>query len=368
MKMESLLSLRDAVRLLGVTNDVARPQANVDCPVCHGKKKLNLAFDKGTDGLGLFRCAKCGVSGRSLHLWALYNGLPLDDLKGAARHYHQFIGDTYGRSNVNREKITLPAANPVRIVDLPPASLEKRDATYRGLLAVSILSETHTVSLLNRGLTKEDIERNEYRSFPLRDGTEVAQKLLSMGCDLEGVPGFFLNQNGKWQLRKYTSGILIPQRSINGLIQGFQIRLDTKSKDGIRYLSLSSKDLVKGAPGKTYCHFRKGEKGYKEIILTEGALKGDVISSLSGYSILSVPGVNSRRYLPEALHILKGKGLQRVAVAFDMDALTNIHVQEALEKVRELLKRSHFEYYTLMWNPEYKGLDDYLLAKKNSPL
>ena len=108
MKMESLLSLRDAVRLLGVTNDVARPQANVDCPVCHGKKKLNLAFDKGTDGLGLFRCAKCGVSGRSLHLWALYNGLPLDDLKGAARHYHQFIGDTYGRRNVNREKITLP--------------------------------------------------------------------------------------------------------------------------------------------------------------------------------------------------------------------------------------------------------------------
>jgi hypothetical protein len=221
-----------------------------------------------------------------------------------------------------------------------------------------------------------------------------------MGATLEGVPGFYKDKNGDWTLKDCGSGILIPQRNSKGQIQGFQIRADdrphicrncrffikgtckcSKSKfcdaavkkdsscsefkeAGSRYFALSSRDEDCGTGSQTYVHFREGVRGFGDMIITEGALKADVISALSGYSVLSVPGVNSLKFLPQALRSLLNKDLCRVIIAYDMDIRENDKVKRARDKLESLLRHLEIPYRNLSWDETYKGLDDYLWAEK----
>ena len=89
-------------------------------------------------------------------------------------------------------------------------------------------------------------------------------------------------------------------------------------------------------------------------------MKADVINALTGMTILAVPGVNTLTHLKAALADLKADGLQEVKTAFDMDYATNQHVQNGLENLFALLDAKGFRYGTYLWDPRYKGLDDFI--------
>lgn len=59
---------------------------------------------------------------------------------------------------------------------------------------------------------------------------------------------------------------------------------------------------------------------------------------------------------------MRAKGLREIKTAFDMDMRTNPYVQEAYQKLLELLNSMGFRYGTYLWDENYKGLDDYLWA------
>lgn len=65
--------------------------------------------------------------------------------------------------------------------------------------------------------------------------------MLGNGCMLEGVPGFYTRLDNTYDINFYSalSGILIPIRSIEGKIQGFQIRVD-RPINGNKYIWFSS--------------------------------------------------------------------------------------------------------------------------------
>ena len=46
--------------------------------------------------------------------------------------------------------------------------------------------------------------------------------------------------------------------------------------------------------------------------------------------------------------------------AFDMDFLINPHVQNGYRELTKLLSGMGYQYGTYLWDPEYKGLDDYV--------
>ena len=46
--------------------------------------------------------------------------------------------------------------------------------------------------------------------------------------------------------------------------------------------------------------------------------------------------------------------------AFDMDYLTNPNVDSGYARLREMLSRVGMQYGTYLWDPQYKGLDDYM--------
>lgn len=58
---------------------------------------------------------------------------------------------------------------------------------------------------------------------------------------VKGVPGFYRDTDGNWTInfKAENSGILIPIVSLDGFIQGFQIRVDHVT-DTKKYIWLSS--------------------------------------------------------------------------------------------------------------------------------
>ena len=89
-------------------------------------------------------------------------------------------------------------------------------------------------------------------------------------------------------------------------------------------------------------------------------MKADIIYSLSGNTTLAVPGVNGLGHLEEALTQLKNRGLAHIQAAFDMDYMTNYHVQAGYTNLYALLDSLDISYSTLVWDPRYKGLDDFI--------
>ncbi len=111
-----------------------------------------------------------------------------------------------------------------------PVDYEQRDHVYREMLKLLKLSFSHKADLRRRGLTEAEISRMEqlgYRSICAEDSVSIARRLIRSGCNLKGVPGFFVNRNHDWEVAFYrkNSGYLCPAWSVDGFLAAFQIRM-----------------------------------------------------------------------------------------------------------------------------------------------
>ncbi len=94
--------------------------------------------------------------------------------------------------------------------------------------------------------------------------------------------------------------------------------------------------------------------------LTEGELKADVATALSGVLTISVPGVSAWR---GALPVLRSLAPATVLLAFDADAATNHHVARAAEATAQALESEGWEVAAESLDPALvKGIDDALAA------
>ena len=89
-------------------------------------------------------------------------------------------------------------------------------------------------------------------------------------------------------------------------------------------------------------------------------MKADVIHFLTGQTVLAVAGVNSLSQLRPVLEELQAAGMEQIMTAFDMDYLINPHVRAGQENLAHLLDQCGISYGTYLWDPRYKGLDDYI--------
>jgi hypothetical protein len=359
--MANEIRLSDAVYLLGLDYPIINAgSVDVVCPVCGeaGKKakKLNLDYSNN-----VFHCPKCDLGGGVLDFWAFFRGIKASTKK----ELYKMAAIDINKHQNGADARPLKEKRIEKRVDVDAASLSTRTKTYKGLIDILTLTDDHRKELKRRGLSDDAIESGQYRSYPLINLAAIASALLAKGLVLDGVPGFY-KENGKWTFIKKPSGILIPVRTGLDDVQGFQLRKDTlQSDEDVRYLTLSTKFKPSGACARAYTHFRKGSSAnLKEIILTEGPLKADIISYFTGMSVIGIPGVNSIYFLQEYLEQLKKLGLEKVYIAFDMDLYTNKYVGIALENIKSVLSTNRIRYSTLEWDHTYKGLDDYLLAVK----
>jgi len=212
---------------------------------------------------------------------------------------------------------------------------------------------------------------NMYRSLPMdykKRQRVVGQ--LSSWFDLSGMPGFYTS-NGKWQMSncKY-SGILLPVCDKDNNIQGLQIRYDNLSpkiivdangnrveKKGDRFRWLSTNGSYENGTGiPSYIHI-VGDITSDTLHLTEGPLKADVASYLSGGELfIGLTGVQNIGFLREVITELKPK---RILECIDMDVRTNDHVRKAQAKIRAICMPLCEQYRAITWPVDQKGIDDY---------
>lgn len=145
---------------------------------------------------------------------------------------------------------------------------------------------------------------------------------------MQGVPGFYVNDYGKWTVKFYTrtSGIVIPLRGADGLLHGLQIRLDhpirdkddPPDKEGAKYLPLTSTGKNQGVSAGTPVHFI-GDPHARVVYVTEGALKADIAHALTSRTFVATVGANNSNGLDELFAFLHRNGTEEIIEAEDMD-------------------------------------------------
>ena len=342
------------------------------CPFCKGKAKLNINRVKG-----MWRCAKCDEHGNALTLHAKLNGISNKD---AYKDLSQ--SDKIGKTTVQAEE---------EDVTLPLADLYIRDSYYRSLLRQTVLSDKHRECLHKRGLTDEQIAKLGYKTYPVCGLNTIAKNAFGDAMsdnfetkhlhadDFTGekvVPGFYDCLCGEaMKLVRKKNGFLIPVKTFDGKISGFQIRNDDlgplssqEDKENFHkytWLSSSSKITGRSVTGCENIHY-VGFNGKfpKNVYLTEGCLKADIASTLSNKPFIAIMGVNNVSQLPKNLYFLKENGVETINICLDMDYLEKKEVAKALRNIQNIIESIGLKYHNIHWDPQYKGIDDYLVAKK----
>jgi len=225
------------------------------------------------------------------------------------------------------------AQKPAAVPGFEIAPLRRRHDVYYDMLTAMSLTEKHLLDLTDRGLPSERVRQNMYHSMP--DSSYKRRAIagfLAKRHDLRGVPGFYYSNYGHWELWG-KPGILIPICDADGYIQGLQIRLDGVNKKKYRWLSSNPDyDLPYGTASSTWVHVTgrrpsAGNRDSGEVFITEGGLKGDVASCLSGGDLLFIctAGASSIRHLADTLRSLC---ISKVYGCYDMDKIAEFRELE----------------------------------------
>ncbi len=219
-----------------------------------------------------------------------------------------------------------------------PADRDTLHRAYSAILGRLSLSPAHRQDLRRRGLQDAQIDAIGLRTLPVRGRAKVAKDALGdVGGDLETalrVPGLFMkrSEDRAWLTLGGAPGLLVPSRDTHGRIFSLQVRRDEPGPGGARYQFLTSTGEERGnGPGPVQGAHVPRHKAPPEVLrLTEGPLKAEVSTHLSGVLTIAAPGVSAwRLFLP----VLAELRPARVLVAFDADFQTNPHVARELRNL-----------------------------------
>lgn len=345
----------------GLTVRIDKPtHLDCDCPECDGKGKLHINISTNQ-----FRCNKCGYSGGMLDLYMMFNNAPSH--KDAHKEMLKFIGKD-GYDHQLSIKKTENAKTAERKQAEHKASPYNLDKTYRAFLSLCELKDKHLKELTSkkRGLNEAQIKAFGFKSAPtsFKEHRHIVKELLKEKCVLKGVPGFFIDNKGKWNFAFFDNceGILTPVINLKKQVVGLQLRLDVPFKDKetgkeTRFIWFSTPYKKNGTGSGSPVHITN-RKHLKVIYLTEGPMKANIASMYSGKTFAAIAGVNCQTELEKFLKDVKAKGCETIIDCFDMDYKHNPHVRKARRKLCQLVKKIGLKYVVLQWNDRYKGIDD----------
>jgi hypothetical protein len=230
-----------------------------------------------------------------------------------------------------------------------------RSAIYSQLLGDLELCMAHFDALRRRGLSADEIGRRGYRTIDAGRIRRSIDQILGRHPreTVLGVPGFS-EREGR-VLFSVTRGFLIPVRDLTGSIVALKVRHD-QDYSGPKYTWASGR----GASCGNVVHIPLGVESPQPLVrLTEGELKADVATALSGVPTISAPGVGTWAL---AVPVLRAMGARAVRLAFDRDGKPG--TLAATEKALFGLTRDGFVVELEWWDGNAgKGIDDALAAE-----
>lgn len=231
---------------------------------------------------------------------------------------------------------------------LAPTPEDRVHVIYSALLSLLECSTEHRAALNARGFSNKEIDKANYRSLPIRR-REVVDKLANLyDNDLAGVPGFWRDDKGNWELAG-KSGVLIPVRDEQGRIAALKVRVDKPSNPSQKYLLISSNPkqdkgdgsikYPNGTPARALVHWPMPRpKTIDTFRITEGELKADIATSLTNQYTVAIPGIGAWRL---ALEAAKASGASRVLIAFDSDKNKVSNAEGVIDAAYKHLQKAH---------------------------
>ena len=276
------------------------------------------------------------------------------------RHRTDRAGADYWLYSTDPSVATEVAVVPPGPRDVPESRADDAtlDKVYRTLLGAADLSDEHRDQLIQRGLSNEAIGDKLYRSVSQSTRKTVVRQLRKDFSDevLLTVPGFYMRRERLALGGDH--GLWMPVANVSGSVVAIKVRRD-EAEDGARYRYLSSKQHGGPGPG-AQVHVPLGySRETRRVRLTEGELKADVATALTGVLTLGKPGVSSGGALP----VLHSLGVETVVMADDADGWTNGHVAGAIKRSVEGLREAGYAVEMETWALEAaKGIDDLLVG------
>lgn len=244
------------------------------------------------------------------------------------------------------------------------ASIERRHQIYSALLSVLPLHGYHADHLTSvRRLSEETITNSQFASVPSREEGDALAREFARHAELRGIPGFWRRYE-QWVMSfSGTPGFFLPIRNLAGQIEALQIRADAGKA---KYLLFSSTDRPGGCSSGAPVHFARVGRDAVSVILTEGALKAEVIAEQLRAPVIGLVGVGAFRdsfglQLRSELPLLR-----QVLIAFDQSEAeasdrARQNVAQQLARLQKSLRAAGLHAETLTWEGPQKGFDDYLL-------
>lgn len=325
---------RSNLAIFSSQNKLMRVTRRAPCPICGAKKYCSFAED-GSIAI----CMKVAAGA-------------IKETKNGG-HLHVL------RERATPLRLPAPPSSPTPAAS-PLASIERRHAVYIAFLDALPLRERHADNLEARGLSDTEIARKMYASVPdpIRAAAVCAD--LASRYGLTGVPGFY-REGDNWRLSVWDSGFFVPIRDVQDRIQALQVRFDHGEP---RYKWFSSKDRPGGASSGSPVHIARPWRceSTGEVIITEGALKGDIIAAQLDCCVIAVAGVAAfkddfGRWLRAQL-----PSLRSAIIAYDRDWHEKPDVERAMIRLMASIERAELNGSLLDWAGA-KGLDD-LLAEE----
>ena len=220
----------------------------------------------------------------------------------------------------------------------------------------------------------------------LRVILKICRELLKEHHSLQGVPGFYQDDFGRWTFSG-KSGMLFPLMDRHGYLYRLRLRLDRpdtdeNGKEKNKYKNFSSyfptkendriiNGFLNGCRAGSQIGFYYNSKHDNPLfcIITEGEKKAIVANYILHCIVISIPGVNNFAKLSEKdedgitiYDYLHSIGCEKIATAFDADKLINNSVLQCESHLIADIKGAGFKAYIGKWNFGFgKGLDDILL-------
>jgi hypothetical protein len=298
------------------------------CPVCGGEERFRLFDD--FDETGGAVCNQCGSFADGLAVIEWLTGWPFPVVLDR-------VADAVQMPTARGGEVQVQAIAPQEKSPLTYEDAIFRHKVYSRLLAACPLTDDAREGLRNRGLTDAEIDHRQYGYVGEGIDIETLQtlaKAVGGGKELARVPGMMIDRKRPeklyWSINAEHS-LLIPVRDVNGRIIAMKKRLDNPASDGGRYRFLSR---PKGSPWPSSgspCHvpLRSVERPIdaESIRLTEGPLKADIATALTGILTIGVGGVGQWK---SAIPIIAEYKPKRLLIAFDADCASNPAVAQAV--------------------------------------
>lgn len=342
--MEEKFTMFDIADRLG-WKYIQRKKGYIECPFC-GTQKLACNITKE-----FFSCLKCNTKGNYYTIYAKLYGIQPKDGKSSTKIAADELRKLFGSDYVSNTSNELEA-----IATEPDKKNPKElDDAYCELIRNTSLLDSHKKALMDRGLTEKQIVAYGFRSVDNSRSASICRILQKKGINLSGIPGFYYDSfHNEWRINTWgMDGYFCMCPNEQGLIQGFQIRLDVPKK-GQKYLWLSSKGKAEGtSSGSPSAYF--GNRTATQVVVVDGILKACVCNCISkdkNTAFVGIAGVSNYRNMKVMLERLKERGVTCIYNAYDMDEFTNPVCDELYSE--EKCKNCKHKGDLIKCNCEYK--------------